>query len=89
MIISDLGYFEEVVAEIPSIVGGVDAPLPTDLIFAGISQISSQLPGSIDINSVVTSNQETQYGNASTAVVYFNVGSVPGEASAATSVSGT
>lgn len=85
MIISDLSHFEEVVAEAPSILGGIDLPTSTELVFSSLSGLDAQLPGSLNIVNITTSNQTTPNGDASATVVDFTIGDVPGIAAASSS----
>lgn len=85
MIISDLSHFEEVVAEAPSLLGGIDLLPSTELVLSTLSQLDAQLAGSLDINNLTTSSQITPSVATSTTVVGFNIGDSSGIAAASTS----
>lgn len=85
MNIFDLSHFEEVLAEAPSIVGGIVLP-STQLALSGIGEIDEQISGSINIGNITNVSQVTPTTNASSTLVQFTAGNLPGQASTSVSI---
>ena len=85
MIISDLSHFEEVVAEAPSLLGGIDLLPSTELVLSTLGVLDAQLAGSLDIGNITTSSQITPSLAASATVVEFTIGDLSGIAASSTS----